>query len=647
MSNRYFYLSSLGANNHSDFECTLPEQVVISPYSQVRCISCRINPSDNLMEIDDTNDLFYVGVDHWIKKNACIPLLPVKMTKGLYDMMDGDDDFLNLSAEIKERLDEVLEPYCLLRGGSDVSINESSRKLKIKLSTMQLYECPTIALTDAVKLIWFNENANQLRTQVGNDMYDPIVRAGWGQLDPFGGTTYNGMSLGKVRASPQYHIGAPIVTGLVNVTDQAKHVSHIIECDFTGLDNNAEELGATHTQPADFIRIYFGDAKQSEFGTKWGHEPKLAAVGAPITPLDEKFMYALEFCNANVNLRYNEIQADGSVATSRKQYGSGANYRIANKYQVIVEEWDSDYTSYWGFTIKRDDGQGGGYADMANMVFHTEKVINRQHASNAPNRLAVQFKTDFANMDGMVRYTAAVDDDTNGFIGGGTDAFQAHTSNTADMNRLLSVFSNNVGGADTISDRVFRTMENDIVSANYADANNDVLDRMYRPGKMPNADILSWDSNSDDGIVTSTASWTTGLQAEGGVSANNRDFPSFYLSIPSLPIQNYTGNHLAGAEQTFVCPIELSQSQTSQRLYTSKQYTEQYSSLTNSYPLNISTLKVRICDISGKPTSQLQKYTLVVLEIRDNPKTEHEELLNSLRSLVDNYNRPVKLIGDQ
>jgi hypothetical protein len=104
---------------------------------------------------------------------------------------------------------------------------------------------------------------------------------------------------------------------------------------------------------------------------------------------------------------------------------------------------------------------------------------------------------------------------------------------------------------------------------------------------------------------------------------------------------------LAGAEQTFVCPVELTQSQTSQRLYTSKQYTEQYSSLTNSYPLNISTIKVRICDISGKPTHQLQKYTLVVLEIRDNPKSSQEELMNSLQSLVDNYNKPVQLIGDQ
>ena len=220
-------------------------------------------------------------------------------------------------------------------------------------------------------------------------------------------------------------------------------------------------------------------------------------------------------------------------------------------------------------------------------------------------------------------------------------------SDTANVpNRLLSVFSNNVGGTDIVSDSVFRTMENAINAANYAD-NGDVLDRFYRPGKMPNADILSWNSNSDDGLVTSTASYTDGLQAEGGVSANNRDFPSFYLSIPSLPIQNYTGNHLQGAEQTFVCPVELTQSQTSQRLYTSKQYTEQYSSLTNSYPLNISTIKVKICDIKGVPTKQLQKYTLVVLEIRDNPHMNNEVFLNNLKDMMDDYNRPVKLVGDQ
>ena len=413
MSNRYFYLSSLGSNNHSDFECSLPEQVVINPYSQVRCISCRINPSDNLMEIDDTNDLFYVGVDHWIKKNSCIPLLPVKMTKGLYDMMDGEDDFLNLNAEVKEKLDEALAPYCLLRGGSDVSINESTRKLKINLSTMQLYKCPTIALTADVQTAWKNSDANQLRTVVGNLQYTPVGQFATGALTTqFGGTTYYGLSTVKTAASPMYHIGAPIVTGMVNATDAAKHISHIIECDFTGLDN-VDNLGVPHTTAQDYIRFYFGDAQQAEFGTLWGHEAKLANNNAP------------EFTNARVSIRYNTLQADGSVATQRKQIGSGVAYNITNKYQIIFEEWDNDYTSYFGFTIKRDDGQGGGYADMANMTFHTEKVKDRQQASNAQNRLAILYNTDHV-MGDMVRYTAAVDDDVNGFLAGGIDAFQ-HT----------------------------------------------------------------------------------------------------------------------------------------------------------------------------------------------------------------------------
>ena len=142
---------------------------------------------------------------------------------------------------------------------------------------------------------------------------------------------------------------------------------------------------------------------------------------------------------------------------------------------------------------------------MANMTFHTTKVINRQQASNAQNRLAILYNTNHV-MGDMIRYTAAVDDDSNGFIGAPTNAYQEHASNSDNIpNRLLYVFSNNVGGTDSVSDRVFRSMENDVVSANQLDQANDVLDRFYRPGKMPNADILSWDSNQDDGCLLYTS----------------------------------------------------------------------------------------------------------------------------------------------
>ena len=123
--NRYIYISSLDAPNHSDFIVNFPEQLIIKPYSQIRCVVCRINPSDNLIEIDDTNRLFYVGVDHWNKKNSVIPLLPIRMTKGVYNLEDGDNDFLNLNAEIEDKLNKQLKPYCYLRGGSSCEFTSS------------------------------------------------------------------------------------------------------------------------------------------------------------------------------------------------------------------------------------------------------------------------------------------------------------------------------------------------------------------------------------------------------------------------------------------------------------------------------------------------------------------------------------------
>ena len=644
-NNTYFYLSSLGSNDHAVFDCTLPEPVTIAPFSEVRCVSCRINPSDNLMEIDDTNNLFYLGVDHWIKVNSCVPLLPVQLTKGLYDMTNGEDDYLNLNAEIQEQVDKALEPYCLLRGGSTVSINDN-RKLKITQSTMGVYKCPTIALTADVQDLWENWDDNLLRKTYNGVVYEPIGNFNTGPLDePFDAVTYHGLGLGKVEALPQYYISPPIVTGLSGATDQAKHISHIIECDFTGLKTNNAELGATHTNATDYFRFYFGDTDPDRFGSKWAHEPKMAGNGAPVAPLDPRMVYALEFSNSHVNIRYNQLQADGSVNTVRGSVGAGGQYSISNKFQIICAEWEDEFYSYYSVTVKQDQGQGGGFQDMGGgLTFQDKKNIYRQYVADEPNRLAAVFKTNYTGMGGMVRYTASVDNDDYGFFDG---AYQVHTKNDADIQgRLLSVFTNNVQGTNSVSERVVRTMENAVAALGGSNG-EDVININYMLDKLPNADILSWDSDQDDGVVTSNASYTTGLQAEGAVSGNNRDFPCFYLSAPSLPIKNYTGNRNEGFEQTFICPVELSLSQTSQRLYTSKQYTENYVSLTNSYPMDISSIQIRITDINNVPSKQLQKYTIIVLEIRESPYYKNEQLLNTLKSLADRNVDPYKLIGNQ
>ena len=68
---------------------------------------------------------------YWNKKNNVISLLTIRMTKGVYNLEDGDNDFLNLNAEIEDKLNKQLKPYCYLRSGSSCEFTEA-QKLKIK-----------------------------------------------------------------------------------------------------------------------------------------------------------------------------------------------------------------------------------------------------------------------------------------------------------------------------------------------------------------------------------------------------------------------------------------------------------------------------------------------------------------------------------
>ena len=149
-------------------------------------------------------------------------------------------------------------------------------------------------------------------------------------------------------------------------------------------------------------------------GTKWGTEAKVGNQHSVTEPLDPSMMYALEFSNGNINLRRNNMDATGTVGPVRQFTGSGGTYSIATKFQIIVEEWENDYSSYYSVTVKRQATDVDPYVDL--LTFTEKKLRQRQQSSNSQNRIGVLFNTDFAGMAGMVSYTAAVDDDTHGFL---------------------------------------------------------------------------------------------------------------------------------------------------------------------------------------------------------------------------------------
>ena len=554
MRNKYIYLSSLDSNDHADFEVNFPEQVIIAPYSQVRCVSARINPSDNLVEIDDTNDLFYVGIDHWNKVACSVPLLPIRMNKALYNMEDVNSPGLSLTGEIESKLNEQLKSFCLVRGGGACSIN-ANRKLSLSVDTYPLYGCPTGALTANVLKLWQNQGIRLLRARQGNSalrVFRPINDVQDATLGDYDGNTYYGVAVRKnMNDKRQYHLSPPIVTGLTQATDASKHISHIIELDFTVI---TDLVDGNLKKTSDYIRFYFGALDPEEFGDVWGVNAKYEKDDD--TQISHKLVYYLEFSNKYCALKVNTIRADGSVGTVPVSQYTGPNYKFASKFKIKMEEWDNEYAPYMRLAVDmQKDGQGT--YDPMSVGFDCLRITNRLQASPEPNRIGIVFSTHTQISDSVVVSMAV--DDPNDQYGWNktTNAFGARNALDTDLtNRFLSVLSDNIGSQ---KDRVGSTRAQ--ITANSWDT-NDIENEDYTLDDMPNADILSWDANTDQGVVYSTTSKSSPLQADGAVSGNNRDYPGFYLEIPSLPLENVSASYLKGFENKFICPIELSQSVT-------------------------------------------------------------------------------------
>jgi len=113
-------------------------------------------------------------------------------------------------------------------------------------------------------------------------------------------------------------------------------------------------------------------------------------------------------------------------------------------------------------------------------------------------------------MENMVTFSAAIDDptDTHGW-NPTTSVFGARNSLGADIfNRLLSILSDTTGkGSDALSIMHINQSNEGWLNA------NDVYISFIWVDPSPTADILSWDSDTDQGLVLTTTS-NTGITAQ-------------------------------------------------------------------------------------------------------------------------------------
>jgi hypothetical protein len=313
------------------------------PYSQLRVLSCRLNVDPNVLSIDSTNNVFYIGIDHWNKNGSIIPLLYIAMIKGEYDVTQPTADS-DLCAMLKEQIENALLPYCFVRGGASVSI--ADRKLTFKLSAMNIYTCPTIDFTLPVIEYWANERSNMLSfpttiPQHSNQRYERsstfVPFTGIAPFDVlFDADSYKGITLYKDAELVSYHISSPIVTGLTGGTKLSPFVSHIINIDFSGMTEEETELGVVPTrfEPPDYVRFCFGESSYNNLSSDVIEKQKLGQTFDDGDFLDPRQTYNIELTNQYIMMVINSRGA--AQGPSRYfHYGSGGGiYNIRSKFQI-------------------------------------------------------------------------------------------------------------------------------------------------------------------------------------------------------------------------------------------------------------------------------------------------------------------------
>ena len=662
MPNQYLYLSSKNSENHADFNCDLPNGLRILPYSQLRVLSCRLNIDANVLTIDSTNNVFYLGVDHWNKQGSIIPLLPITMVNGEYDVTQPTADS-ELCDMLKEQINKALLPYCFARGGASVSM--ANRKLTFNLSGMNMYTCPTVDLPQNVIDYWMNKPSNllpfstRLPPQTGSKRmptsFYPLL--GTTTVDvSFDTDTYKGFSLPKLGDQIAYHISAPIVSGITGGTILSPFISHVININFAGIsdeENVDVEATPTTSQTQDYYRFCFGESSFENCSNGVIETEKLNdAFSTAGKQLSSKQVYNLELTNQYIMLAMNTN--NGTVVSKIPVQGV---YRRKSKFQIQYYLYDTAYGSFQRLTVLMQvEGQGAWIPldftdDNGDSIEDIPCDISRQQSSQSNDNLAILMYTRMAIVPGVISYTMACDDLYNtgvGFIAGNpAGSFGVHTSKSSNIPRLMTILTDNINATDVnkVSQTILNYMVDAQDNASMYDAQNDVLTEQLL-NLDPSADMLSIDSTSGIGIQTTNGSHSIGIVSQTDIQTSGIDYPLFYVSIPSLPIKNFSASDSKGIENQFVCAVELEQSQSSS-FYTSKIYTEQYNVLQNAQDIEVDRIRIRICDIDSVAVEALKKYTTLVIEIKDDARIEQQMLFKNLKDYIDRRTNVPQIIDYQ
>ena len=122
------------------------------------------------------------------------------------------------------------------------------------------------------------------------------------------------------------------------------------------------------------------------------------------------------------------------------------------------------------------------------------------------------------------------------------------------------------------------------------------------------------------------------------ISKSRADEACYYLQCPGLPVNNYTGSSLKSQPNNVVGLISLKE-RSSDLYYPSELKTPLYVDIHNTSDISYNSLQFRITDRKGADAKDILPYTILTLEVRQNPEVHLRELFRGLITTLADQNR--------
>ena len=740
--NLFLYLSSVGQDNHADFQVNMSDPLTLPPHSQVRLVNARVNATNNIVEIDANNDVFsmFIGCA-WSRVAGSYAPFFVKMPRGKYDLKNNGDPEINFSAMLEKALNDAMTNFPRARGGWEVTLDTNSSRLTMKLQSMEAYVIPLAAIPAEHRDTW-EKGRNQFQV-FGNSQ---------------GGGAYNTSGLlaeasataipnGAAAVDTQFGLNIVSANDPANTFNNYAWISKPIVCgEVGGTDGNPELICSWYADFADLTPSQTTAIPDDNYFLWWfGSEKNLSAdpttagrfrespasinvikrYGNTNAPLLSATTGGIDQSN-NSKIQQNDmfvigagVKANGQIAlnwsmnnwsntnaqgneTNPQNGGArwaslnvgsglapdtGAKPLIDADSRILIQIFECGKSNLVGsgdlvryrIVIKKKAPAAANYTDVINQggnnyLETTLRVVQtNDYDTTNPGRFVYRpegtpcsLMTTFAtslHRDGTE--TAArgnwghggghqcayaldpINEAQGGYIlkGGGKfttgeerDAIAGNVSINHSIVIMAKNFDRDIPAQNFIKtefNKIDSTANPQVAFQHSQYWNTDNWGQVYRDfyGNVE-CKVLGLSARGFDGQENVAASYSSGVVSgdADGVQKQTGEFPQYYMSLPDLPqLQNYTASKTGfNSKNAFLAPIDLSQvnnTSVGDETYTSERKTELYNDLGNSYPITLNTLRVRICDIDGVPTDDLDAYTIACLEVRPDPVIKQAKMM--------------------